>query len=225
MASTEPVDSHRRMAQRIARRLEHRGHQGYARNKIRFDPAYQAVAGVLAGTRSDLLDVGCGLGLLGFYLREHGFRGRYLGLDFDARKIQAARAAACGHYADMHFQLGEAGCLPPFTGSVALIDMLHYLPAGAQQELLQAAAGRVAPGGMLVIRNVLKAPALRFWLTAIEEFFLHASRWMKTPASHYPTRAELEAPLHAAGLEVEARPLWGRTPFNSWLLVARRPLA
>jgi hypothetical protein len=33
---------------------------------------------------------------------------------------------------------------------------------------------------------------------------------------------EIRVPLAAAGLTVEIKPLWGRTPFNSYLVVARR---
>ena len=45
---------------------------------------------------------------------------------------------------------------------------------------------------------------------------------MRSPALHFPDRAEVEAPLRDAGLGVDVRPLWGDTPFNSFLLVARR---
>jgi len=42
-------------------------------------------------------------------------------------------------------------------------------------------------------------------------------------AQHYPSTEELRPPLEAAGLAVSMGPLFGRTPFNSYLLVARRP--
>ena len=103
--------------------------------------------------------------------------------------------------------------------------MLHYLPASAQAPLLREAAARVAPGAALIIRNALRQPGWRFRVTVWEERLLHAMGWMRSPARHFPTREEIEAPLHAAGLALDVRPLWGKTPFNSFMIVARRPLS
>jgi hypothetical protein len=44
---------------------------------------------------------------------------------------------------------------------------------------------------------------------------------MKRTERHYPSIDEVTAPFRARGLSVEVRPLWGRTPFNSYLFVVR----
>lgn len=225
LAAAAPMQEQeqRAIARRIAERFGKPWHRDYVRNKLRFDPVYAAVAAVVTDDPRPLLDIGCGLGLLGFHLRERGFRAAYRGLDFDAKKIAIARevSARCG--AALVFDDGEAGELPPFNGHVALLDVLHYLPAAAQQDLLREAAARVAPGAALIARNVLREPSWRFRLTVWEERFMYAVRWMRSPAVHFPTRAEVEAPLLAAGLAPDVRPLWGDTPFNSFVIVARRP--
>jgi SAM-dependent methyltransferase len=213
---------HRALATRIAARFRRPWHRDYARNKLRFDPAYAAVATVLADATQPLLDVGCGLGLLGFYLRERGFRSDYRGLDFDAAKISAAREAERACHARLAFDEGDARGLPAFCGHVALLDVLHYLPADAQQRLLHEAAARVAPGAALIIRNALRVSGWRFRITVIEEFFLHASRWMRSRAVHFPRREDIETPLRENGFVVDVQPLWGSTPFSSFVIVARR---
>jgi SAM-dependent methyltransferase len=216
------TDEPRAIARRIAARFRKRWHRDYARAKLRFDPAYAAVAALIADSRTDLLDIGCGLGLLGFYLRERGFRGGYRGVDFDAPKIAEARRIAREGNVDLVFEDGDANALPAFSGNVVLLDVLHYLHAADQQRLLREAAAHVAPGAVLIVRNVLREPGWRFRITLWEERLAYAVRWMRTPPRHFPLRAEVEAPLHAAGLEVEVHPLWGRTPFNSFVAVARR---
>ena len=216
------TDEHRAIPRRIAAQLPLRRHRDYARGKLRFDPAYAEVATLLGDSDADLLDIGCGLGLLGFYLRERGFRGAYHGVDFDAAKIAQARQVA-RHYPNLRFEAGDANALPAFHGHVALLDVLHYLPCAEQTSLLHAAATRVAPGALLIVRNVLRDRGWRFCATVVEEKLLYASRWMRSPALHFPRRDEVEEPLHAAGLSVEVRPLWGATPFNSFVIVARRP--
>lgn len=206
---------------RIGARYARREHRSYARGKLRWDPVFEAVGPMLAASPRTLLDVGCGLGLLGQYLRERGFRARYLGIDLDTRKIEEAKRAARDGL-ELDFAEGSATELPEFRGNVALIDVLHYLPAGHQQLALAEAAARVPPGGMIVLRNVVRDASWRFRATVIEEHFIRALRWMRYPVTHYPERDEIEAPLRASGFTTEVKPLWGRTPFNSYLFIARR---
>jgi 2-polyprenyl-3-methyl-5-hydroxy-6-metoxy-1,4-benzoquinol methylase len=216
----EAVDQ-KRIATRVAARYRKPWHRDYARAKLRMDPVYAAAAAALGDSEMPLLDIGCGLGLLGCYLRECDFRGDYLGLDFDRSKIRAARSAN-PPYERLAFEDSRAQSLPPFTGHVALIDVLHYLERDEQQALLHEAAARVAPGASLIVRSVLRDHGWRFRATVVEEFLLHAVRWMRSPARHYPLRGEIERPLRAAGLEADVQPLWGHTPFNSFVVVAKR---
>jgi 2-polyprenyl-3-methyl-5-hydroxy-6-metoxy-1,4-benzoquinol methylase len=161
-------------------------------------------------------------GLLGQYLRERGFRAAYHGLDLDARKIEEARQAAQAAQLDLDFARGTADSLPAFSGDVALLDVLHYMPADVQRRVLAEAGGRVADGGMLVIRNVLRDRSWRFRLTVMQEKLARWLGWMRSPLGHFPRREDIEVPLRAMGFAVRVKPLWGSTPFNSYLFVARR---
>lgn len=207
---------------RIASRYRWPSLRSYARGKLRWDPLFPAVATELAGSPRPLLDIGCGLGLFGHYLRERGFGAPYRGVDLDEKKIHEARGAAERGAVDLAFDVASAGALPNFSGDVALFDVLHYLPSDAQQRLLADAAARVPVGGLLMIRNVLREPGWRFRVTVVEEALARTLRWMRYPVSHYPARAEIESPLTRMGFVVRVAPLWGRTPFNSYLILARR---
>ena len=213
----------RRSRQRIAHLYDNHLQRGYVRGKLAGDPVYAATATLVAGTALPLLDIGCGIGLLGLYLHALGHARPYLGVDHDARKIaagqQAVRRAGLG--ALMSLRHADVAELPPMHGHVALLDVLHYLPAERQPTLLQEAARHLAPDGCLIIRNVLREPNWRFHATRIEEFFLRTSGWIPGGAQHYPSAGELRAPLQDAGLHVHIEPLRGRTPFNSYLIVAR----
>lgn len=207
----------------IASRYEGRLQRSHVRWKLRADPAYAATAAAIAGTPLPLLDIGCGLGLLGHYLNAMGPPQPYQGLDHDPRKIVAGQRAAGrgGLDALMSLQHADAAELPAIHGHVVLLDVLHYLDARSQRDLLQAATRRLAPDGCLVIRNVLREPNWRFHATRVEEFFLRVSGWIPGGAQHYPTATELRLPLESAGLEVRIQSLRGRTPYNSYLIVAR----
>jgi SAM-dependent methyltransferase len=209
---------------RIVARYRHWRHRRYVRGKLKWDPLFEAIVPLFRGSDRPLLDIGCGFGLLGQSLREGGIHVPYFGIDPDGSKIEEARAAAMASRLDLDFTTVDASSLPPFSGDVALIDVLHYLSEELQRQALANAASRVAHGGMLVIRNVLRDDSWRYRLTVAEERFAAALGWMRFGTGHFPRREEIEAPLAAHGFEVRVEPLWGRTPFNSYLIVARRPL-
>ena len=217
----KPLD--RAARQRIAARFATRSQRAYVAVKLATDPVYAAAASIIAGTPLPLLDIGCGIGLLGHYLHAQGHAQPYLGLDHDEHKI-AAGSLALRHLGDidMRLRLADVAELPPVLGHVALLDVLHYLPAARQPALLAAATRHLAPKGSLILRNVLREPNWRFHATRVEEFFLCASGWIPGGAQHYPSADELRTPLEIAGLDVRIESLRGRTPFNSYLIVAKR---
>ncbi len=208
--------------ERITARYRRWRHRRYVPGKLKWDPLFGAIGPILAGSTRPLLDIGCGLGLLGQYLREIGVRAPYLGIDPDAAKIEAARAAAMTGSLDIDFGSGDTASLPQFSGDVALIDVLHYLGADQQRQAIVDAAACVAPGGLLVIRSVLRDKSWRFRVTVAEERFAAALGWMRFATGHFPRREDIEAPLAALGFDVRVEPLWGGTPFNSYLILARR---
>ncbi len=207
----------------IATHYSQRAHQWHVRWKLANDPVYAATADLLGESSLPLLDIGCGIGLLGQYLRAAGARVSYTGVDHDAHKIAAALAAArhAGLEHSLHLHCADAAMLPPTHGHVALLDVLHYMSAERQRVLLETSTRHLAPGGLLVIRNVLRESSWRFHATRLEEFFLCASGWIPCGVQHYPSADELRVPLENAGLEVRITPLRGHTPYNSYLIVAR----
>jgi 2-polyprenyl-3-methyl-5-hydroxy-6-metoxy-1,4-benzoquinol methylase len=206
----------------IAGRYDRPGQRYYVRGKLAIDPVYGATAQLVAEQRLPLLDIGCGIGLLAHYLHACRLLERYLGLDHDARKIDAGNAAAKQAGLDGQIQLraADAATLQPVRGHVTMLDILHYLPRDRQPQLLRHAARHLAPNGRLILRNVIREPNWRFHATRVEEYFLRVSGWIPGGAQHYPSAEEIRTPLEEAGLRVSFRPLRGRTPYNSYLVVA-----
>jgi 2-polyprenyl-3-methyl-5-hydroxy-6-metoxy-1,4-benzoquinol methylase len=198
--------------------------QGYVRGKLRSDPAYRAVLVELERRPQPVLDIGCGLGLLSFFLRRNGFTERIRGVDSDAEKIaRAAQIAAREYDAGLEFSVGDAREVAADFGAVVMLDVLHYLEEASQERLLEGLASRVPPGGVVVIRTALADGSLRYWVTYLEEIFVRAIRWIRGGgAINFPTQEGVASIFRRAGFEEEIRPLWGRTPFNSYLLVFRR---
>ena len=211
------------MIDRIAAHYPGRWRRGYVRGKLRSDPVYAAAWQALQHSALPVLDVGCGIGLLEFYLREHGFLPPITGIDFDEDKIEQAQYIAGRGYKGLTFKVSDVLGADGFRGNVVLLDVLHYLAAARHQPLLEHLAGLVAPGGLCLIRATPRDASWRFRLTRLQEVLIHASGWMKSRAVHFPSMEEIVTPFRTRGFECEVRPLWGKTPFNSHLFLFRAP--
>ena len=210
------------LADRLASLYERRSLQGYVRWKVRTDPAYSAVLAALRGRDTAVVDLGCGVGLLPFYLREHGHAAPIVGIDFDRRKIDVARKAA-ERYDGIEFLSGDARGALPRGRDVVILDILHYFDDAAQRTILENAARAAGDDGVIVIRQGLRDGSWRYRLTAFVDGLARLLRWMKAERLNFPTRGVIEAPF--AGFDAEVRPLWGRMPYNNYLFVFRRRAA
>jgi SAM-dependent methyltransferase len=220
--TTERME-HEHACARVAARFSERWLRLYAERKLRNDPVYLAAFELLSASPSPLFDVGCGVGLLAFYLRERNFRPPVRGLDRDGRKIARARAAAAhGIYRDLEF-IEQDVCAPIAPqGNVVLFDVLHYLSPNEQADLLDRLAPRVAPGGLLVIRDCPRDRNARYWLTHLAERFAQMTTWNIQVPLHFPTRAKILAAFNDHQFTRTVQPLWGRSPFNNHLFIFRR---
>lgn len=194
----------------------------YVRAKLGSDPLYPGVLQALRGTAAPLLDLGCGLGLLAHALRQDGQALDYRGVDNDAAKIRrAVRAAEKTGLARARFDYVDlARELPEHRGSVAILDVLQYLPEPAQRQLLRAIAAMLEPGARLVIRTGLADRSARGRVSWLGDRAANLVGWMQSAPRFHPDAATLRAMLEDAGLRAEFAPLYGRTPFNNWLVVA-----
>jgi len=194
----------------------------YTRAKLRSDPLYPGVIDALRGCDAPLLDLGCGMGLLAHALRDAGLRMQYRGVDIDARKIaQAERAAANARLRDVAFEAMDLSAgLPAHRGSVAILDVLQFVSPAAQSAILDGAVAMLAPGSRLVIRTGLDDGSTRARTTRRIDALSRALRWMNAGPQSYPDADALRSRFEAAGLTSNFAPLYGRTPFNNWLVVA-----
>jgi len=208
---------------RIGSMFSSRFDRHYVAAKMRSDPLYDAILGELDDSPLPLLDIGCGLGLLAFYLRSHGFEAPLLSIDYDSRKIaEATRVADQSDFQQLEFRhVDVREGLPDHSGNVTILDILHFFQPDELQTLLRAAAERVAPGGRLVIRTALRDNSWRYRVTVAGDTLAKLTFWMKAGPVRYPSREDFEQALTSFG-EFTITPLWGRTPFNSHLVVLHR---
>lgn len=196
----------------------------YTRIKLGSDPLYPGVIAALRNSRAPVLDLGCGLGLFAHALRAAGLTQPYRGLDIDAAKIGRGRTILQRTgLAGVHLEVHDLSMgWPAHSGSVTILDVLQYLDGPTQHALLNDAAGMLGDDGVLVIRSTLAEDSPRGRTSLRADAWAHRIGWMQARPVHYPTAQGLRQTLEAAGLQVTLQPLYGNTPFNNWLLVARR---
>jgi uncharacterized protein (DUF2062 family) len=208
---------------------------GFARGKLRHDPLY----GLLAGSRDLLqaervLDLGCGIGLVLARLHErliaaagHKNDGSsphvpdYLGLDASARRVHLA-TRCLGEWGT--FQVADLAKIDlPGADVILLMDVLHYLPAEEQMELLDRVVQALPPGGVFMMREADAGGGWRFQATRIGERLRALLRGEWRQAFYYRSSSEWEEQLTALGLDVSAQSADQGTPFANAMLTARRP--
>ena len=213
---------HENACARVATQFRPPWLRSYVRNKLRSDRIYPAAYDLLGRSDEPILDVGCGVGLLAFYLRERACVQPIVGLDLDARKIEHG-ATIARRYRDVELRLQDVAAeLPDFRGNIVLFDILHYLPRSEQTALLSRLAERVVPGGLLVIRDAPREMRPRYWMTWLAEKFAQTISWNIDGALHFPSRGSIDDVFGDADFRRESRPLWGASPFNNHIFIFRR---
>ncbi len=211
----------------------------FARSKLRFDPVFfTLVRRGLIPDRARVIDLGCGQGLLAAVLlaaRRQFESGvwpeawpappadlRLRGIELQDEIAQWGRIALGG---DVRIETGNiSGAVLPEADVIVLLDVLHYLEADAQLQVLETAVRALKGGGRLLMRVADASAGLSFQLTRLTDrlgtlsHFRQRSSWPRITSR---TAAEWTSLLQSLGFQVGVEPLDGRTPLANVLLHAR----
>ncbi len=180
-----------------------------------------------------VLDLGCGRGILfSLILAVHEIGARPPGwlptprglrlIGFEGRpKIAAQAKKALGAEAEISTEDLATAALPRCRVAL-LLDVLHYLPAEAQESLLDRVASALEPGGVFLLRDADADGGGRFWATRIQERVAALARGDFRQRFHYRSAQDWRRLLEARGLATETAPLSEGTPYANVLVVGRK---
>jgi 2-polyprenyl-3-methyl-5-hydroxy-6-metoxy-1,4-benzoquinol methylase len=117
-----------------------------------------------------ILEIGCGHGLFSTYAALAQPGRTVHGVDIDPDKIRDAQASVRAGDGRLSFGLAASGEVPagPWDG-VVVVDVLYLLPEVEQRRLLEQALATLAPGGVLVVKEMALEPAWKArWNTTQE---------------------------------------------------------
>lgn len=142
----------------------------YVAWKLRLDPIFSRIdSAVPAG--GDILDAGCGFGVMSHLLALQSGGRAIVGIDLDEKKLRIARCAG-RTVKNARFVRGDLLREEyPAADCVLLIDALHYWTADKQRQIIGRCAAALRPGGILIFRDGLAADS---WSHRLVDWF---ERW------------------------------------------------
>jgi hypothetical protein len=98
-----------------------------------------------------------------------------------------------------------------------MLDIIHHIEPEAAARLLGALYDALAPGGLVIIKDVITRPAYKRWFTWV----LDKAMDLHTPV-HYWDKRRLEARLRQFGFVVHSHAMLDILPYPHQLYVCRK---
>ena len=196
----------------------------FARYKLRLDPMFTDLPKVLASAMEydrqvrTIVDIGCGYGVPACWCLEYFPQAAVYGIDTDPERIRVAALATGSRGTMICGRAPELPELPQPADIILILDMLHYLDDGTLRDLFARCSQALAPGGILVMRFVIRPRGKVSWSWRLED---RRVRWSGGVA-HYRTPGRMVAFLAAWNFEIVVEKVADADPELAWI-VARRP--
>ncbi len=127
-----------------------------------------------------VLDVGCGSGLLLGLLHKAGRLEKGIGFDSSHVAVEAGQKMAA-KFAPETINIRYLDVGQPWPDGlfdvVSIIDVMHHVPPPVQKQVLLQAAAKVAPGGILLYKDMARRPVWRASMNRLHDLVM-ARQWI-----------------------------------------------
>jgi SAM-dependent methyltransferase len=210
----------------------------FARGKLSGDPVFvEILQRGLIPANTHVIDIGCGQGLLSAWLlaAETTAANNNWPLDWKAppnaitvkgielmpSDVERARKALPDFQDRFTFETGDM-CTTPFekAQTVVILDVLHYVPYAAQEDVLIRVKEALSTKGLLILRIGDANAGIGFKISNWVDSVVFLCRGHKLSRLYCRTLADWLILLNKLGFHVESKPMSQGTPFSNVLLLA-----
>ena len=208
----------------------------FARGKLGGDPAFFGLLqNGLIPAKSRILDLGCGQGLLAAWLAAADVVSSagnwpqefppapqvatYRGIELMPRDAQRAKVVTGNGISVEQGDIRTADFAS--ADVVVILDVLHYMPLSAQDDVLNRVRRALEPAGTLLLRIGDSAGGWPFHLSNYVDSVVAIARGHKPGRLHCRTLRQWKSDLENLGFAVTTIPMSQGTPFANVLLVGK----
>ncbi len=170
--------------------------------------------------RGRVLDLGCGFGLFSLYFAIDAPERQLVGVDLDEDRIEAARECArklgvsnVDYTAQNALDWRGHGAFD----AIFMLDLIHHLPKAEVEPFLRRVAELLAPGGILLLKDVSNRPTYKMLFTLLLDRLMVG----REPIYYWPP-AELCALVEGLGFTVKRHTINDFLPYPHMLYVCTR---
>lgn len=180
----------------------------YVRVKMKMEKNYAFFDSMLPDT-GQITDIGCGMGQMDFMLSMYKQGRRILGIDYDDEKITVAQNCWLDKcLGGLSFRCEDASQTElPESNAFIISDMMHYLSAEKQLELIRRCASKLKSGGLILVRDSDSENAEGQKITALSEVFsTKILRFNRTEGElSFISQSRMEEIARETGLSMEVK--------------------
>lgn len=180
----------------------------YVRVKMKMEKNYAFFDSMLPDT-GQITDIGCGMGQMDFMLSMYKQGRRILGIDYDDEKITVAHNCWLDKcLGGLSFRCEDASQAElPESDAFIISDMMHYLSAEKQLELIRRCASKLKSGGLILVRDSDSENAEGQKITALSEVFsTKILRFNRTEGElSFISQSRMEEIARETGLSMEVK--------------------
>ena len=163
--------------------------------------------------RGNIIDMGCGDGVLTLLLALQLPEATIVGYDPNCRRLVHARRASAGlknvSFIESDWMNARCG---PFDAMV-LVDVLHHVSYAEQAAMLRSCVAGLKPSGVVVINETDPSTPVRwrYWWNYLSDVLLYPT----SERCQFRTPTQMTVMLQDAGLRIQIQPLNGAFGFST----------
>lgn len=173
-----------------------------------------------------VLDIGVGHGVFLHVLNAHSRGRRLVGIDIAENKIRVAQNTL-KNGENIAFYTGYLDVVPDDPiHCITLMDSVYLIPPADWEGLLDQLNQRLAPGGMILIKEITKTPWYKYMVSYVQESFsVLIAKIHKGNGLYFKSEQEIRDALTRRGFAVDVKDLSTGHPYAHVLYIARKPAA